>query len=81
MENNECNCEFCLDLDRYKWAVIMNCPCRCHSDDGVSGHSSLCCEIPNGLKENNPYPELVNDKEVCIAVIEQFNDRWHEGRD
>lgn len=53
-----CNCIFCRTYRRYKWAVIMECKCVCHEMDGETGHDELCCEIPNGLKKNNPYKKL-----------------------
>ena len=53
-----CKCEFCTTYDKYKWAVIMECGCGCHTDDGITAHDGLCCAIPNGLKKNNPYTDL-----------------------
>ena len=72
----KCGCEFCVAHDKYKWAVVMSCGCGCHNDDGMCGHEALCCEIPNGLQKNNPYPELV-DKELCKNIILEFNQKWH----
>lgn len=57
-----CNCNFCKTYDKYKWAVVSECKCSCHTDDGMSGHESLCCEFPNGLIKNNPYKKLVSAK-------------------
>jgi hypothetical protein len=37
----------------------MECKCKCHDDDGMTGHDSLCCEFPNGLKRNNPHKDLL----------------------
>lgn len=69
-----CTCDFCKDHEKYKWAVVMSCGCGCHSD-GMTGHSGLCCEIPNGLKKNNPYPEL-EDKALCEKIKKEFHDKW-----
>ncbi len=55
----------------YKWAVVMNCKCGCHEDDGMSGHDSLCCSIPNGLKKNNPFKEEL-DLEDLTKKMHQF---------
>ena len=55
-----CKCIFCETYNKYKWAVVMECGCSCHDDDGMSGHDSLCCEYPNGLKRNNPHEELMS---------------------
>lgn len=77
MDINKCNCEFCVAYEKYVWAIVMNCECGCHKDDGMTGHIRLCCEIPNGLKKNNPYPELEN-KELCNGVIIEFLNKWKE---
>ncbi len=53
-----CKCRWCRAYDKYKWAVVMECLCGCHSGDGMTGHEDLCCEFPNGLRKNNPYPRL-----------------------
>ena len=53
-----CNCKFCTNYDKYKWAVIKECGCGCHDRDGLTGHDRLCCEIPNALRKNNPYETL-----------------------
>jgi hypothetical protein len=53
-----CECNFCKAHDKYRWATIMECGCYCHTADGVSGHDSLCCAYPNGLKRNNPHENL-----------------------
>jgi hypothetical protein len=62
MSNNKCQCVLCTNIDKYKWAVVMECKCSCHNGDGVTGHDSLCCEYPNGLKKNNPYQNLLSAK-------------------
>ncbi len=72
-----CGCVYCTEHEKYTWAVVMKCGCSCHTDDGMTGHESLCCEIPNGLKVNNPFPEL-QDKEVCKKIISDFEDRFNE---
>jgi hypothetical protein len=71
----KCNCEFCTAYRKYIWAVVMSCGCSCHRGDGMTGHGGLCCEIPNGLKKNNPYPEL-EDKELCEKIKKEFLDKW-----
>jgi len=55
-----CNCKFCRNYRRYVWAVIMECPCGCHTDKNKRpiGHDSLCCEFPNGKRKDNPYKKL-----------------------
>lgn len=53
-----CNCTHCVNYELYKWAVVMECKCGCHTGDGMAGHSGLCCEFPNGLKKNNPHENL-----------------------
>jgi hypothetical protein len=73
----KCTCDFCIAHDKYKWAVVMKCPCSCHTSDGISGHDSLCCSIPNGLKNNNTYPDLI-DSNVCESVIDEFNEKYPE---
>jgi len=59
----KCDCIFCKTYDKHRWKVIMECKCGCHDDDGVSGHDSLCCEFPNGLRRNNPYKDLEQDED------------------
>ena len=56
--NEKCDCEYCKTYSKYKWAVIMECGCGCHNLDGLTGHDKLCCEIPNGLRKDNPHTEL-----------------------
>ena len=53
-----CNCTFCQNYDKYKWAVVMECKCGCHDEDGITAHDELCCECPNALRKNNPYTDL-----------------------
>ena len=36
----------------------MECKCACHTEYGMTGHDTLCCEVPNGLRKNNPYKKL-----------------------
>ena len=66
---SKCNCDFCKTYDKYKWAMIMECKCGCHNDNGINGHDSLCCEFPNGKKKNNPYNELKNAKDYKNLTI------------
>lgn len=66
-----CNCDFCKTHERFKWAVVMNCKCGCHEDDGMSMHDSLCCSMPNGLKSNNPFKEEL-DLEGLTKQMRQF---------
>ncbi len=56
--SKECECRICKTIDKYRWATIKECPCYCHSSEGISGHDSLCCAYPNGKKKDNPYSEL-----------------------
>ena len=58
ISNDVCKCAFCKTYKKYKWAVVMECKCCCHDGDGMTGHDSLCCEFPNGLRKNNPYKNL-----------------------
>ena len=55
---SKCTCEFCTTYELYQWAVVMECKCGCHDSDGMTGHDSLCCEFPNGLRKNNPHKDL-----------------------
>jgi hypothetical protein len=57
-KSKKCTCNFCKNYSKYKWAVVMECKCACHTGDGMVGHDRLCCSIPNGLKKNNPYKKL-----------------------
>jgi len=57
-----CNCKFCKTYEKYKWAVVLECKCGCHSEDGITGHDSLCCAFPNALKKNNPHKKLMPEK-------------------
>jgi hypothetical protein len=59
-QNDKCQCKLCLNIDKYRWATVMECKCVCHDSDGLSGHESLCCEYPNVLKRNNPYMDLLS---------------------
>jgi len=59
---NKCNCHFCKNYDKYRWATIMECKCGCHDDDVINGHDSLCCEFSNGKKKDNPYKNLRSAK-------------------
>ena len=52
---DKCTCSFCKTYAKYKWAVVLNCGCGCHTSDGMAGHDNLCCEFPNGLFKNSPY--------------------------
>lgn len=53
-----CECKFCKTYNKYKWAVVMECGCGCHTSDGLTGHDGLCCEVPNALKSNNSHKDL-----------------------
>jgi len=46
-----CKCTLCVNYEFYKWAVVMECKCGCHTGDGMTGHDGLCCSLPNGLKK------------------------------
>lgn len=69
---SQCTCEFCTDYRKYIWAVVLECKCGCHTDDGVTGHDALCCEIPNGLKRNNPHPDL-EDVVTRTKILKEFH--------
>lgn len=56
--SDKCDCSFCRTYEKYKWAVVSECPCFCHEGDGETGHDGLCCEFPNVLKKNNPFMDL-----------------------
>lgn len=60
-----CSCDFCNTQEKYKWAVVLNCGCACHSGDGMTGHDGLCCELPNGLARNSPY----NKEELNLTEL------------
>lgn len=49
----------------------MECGCGCHKEDGMTGHDSLCCEFPNGLRKNNPYKKLKS-----VAYYQKILDDW-----
>jgi hypothetical protein len=66
----KCSCKFCQTYEYYKWAVVMECGCGCHDSDGMSGHDSLCCEFPNGLRVNNPHKELKSAIEYGEIISE-----------
>ena len=70
-KDNPCQCTHCVNYELYKWAVIMECPCLCHSDDGVTGHDSLCCEFPNGLRKNNPH-KVLEKAEVYRKILNDW---------
>lgn len=70
-KDNKCKCTHCVNYEFYKWAVVMECGCGCHNGDGISGHDSLCCSIPNGLKKNNPHKDL---KEA--SFYKEILDEW-----
>ena len=70
---NKCDCQSCQTYDKYKWAVIMECGCSCHDSDGTTGHDGLCCEIPNGLRKNNPYKEL-DKAEVYRKILDKMEE-------
>lgn len=69
--SDKCRCTFCVNYDFYKWAKISECKCGCHTSDGTDGHSSLCCEFPNGLKKNNPHTDLM-PSEHYHEIIKQW---------
>lgn len=55
---NGCNCKFCINYDKYMWAVISECGCGCHDSLRPTGHDGLCCEFPNAIRAYNPYSDL-----------------------
>ena len=57
-----CNCTHCKTYPLYKWAVVSECGCGCHTGDGMTGHDALCCSLPNVLKKNNPHKNLKEAK-------------------
>jgi len=72
----KCKCQFCQTYEKYKWAVVMECKCGCHTGDGMTGHDGLCCEFPNGLKKNNPHKDLLSVAEYNIifkGIDDDFN--------
>jgi hypothetical protein len=66
-----CNCTHCVNYEFYKWAVVMECWCACHTSDGMTGHEGLCCSVPNGLKKNNPHENLKEAK-----YYKDILDKW-----
>jgi len=66
-----CNCTHCVNYELYKWAVVMECKCGCHTGDGMTGHDGLCCSLPNGLKKNNPHKNLKEAK-----YYKEILDKW-----
>jgi hypothetical protein len=73
-EDARCQCFFCKTYPLQKWATVMECGCSCHDGDGLAGHSSLCCPIPNALKKNNPYKNL----EKAEVYEKKINDYFGE---
>jgi hypothetical protein len=71
--SERCTCTFCKNYDKYRWAVIMECGCGCHSSSGIDGHDGLCCEFPNGKKKDNPYKKLKSK-----AFYEKILKKWEE---
>lgn len=71
MTTDKCTCSFCTNYDKYKWAVIMECPCHCHISEGIVGHDSLCCEFPNGKRKDNPYKEL-KTASYYMEILNEF---------
>lgn len=57
-KENGCNCTLCKEINKRQWKTIMECECVCHTEYSIIGHSSLCCEYPNGKKWDNPYKKL-----------------------
>lgn len=72
-DSKRCQCPFCTTHNKYKWAVVMECPCGCHSGDGMTGHDSMCCSVPNGLKKNNPHQEL-DKAEVYLKELNRLEE-------
>lgn len=68
----KCKCVHCTTYEFYKWAVVMECKCVCHTGDGMTGHDVLCCSIPNGLKKNNPHEKLES-----VAYYKKILDDWN----
>jgi len=66
-----CNCTFCRNYHKYRWAKIIECKCGCHTDSQPLGHDSLCCEFPNGKRKDNPYKKLL-PAEVYNKRINQW---------
>lgn len=72
---NGCDCDHCVNYDLYVWAVIMECGCMCHDSDGTTGHDSLCCSVPNGLKKNNPHKDLKEAKHYK-KILDKFETEY-----
>lgn len=51
----------------------MECGCSCHDSDGITGHDGLCCEVPNGIRKNNPYKEL-EKAEVYRKILDKMEE-------
>lgn len=71
MSLEKCGCKFCQTYELYQWAVVMECPCHCHDEDGMTGHDGLCCEFPNGLRRNNPHKDLLPAKDY-LKILNEF---------
>ena len=70
-----CECNFCQTYAHYRWAVVMECLCGCHKDDGLTEHETMCCGIPNALRRNNPYNDL-QSAEYYQTILKQIKDAW-----
>ena len=70
-----CECNFCQTYAHYRWAVVMECLCGCHKDDGLTEHETMCCGIPNALRRNNPYNDL-QSAEYYQTILKQIKDEW-----
>jgi hypothetical protein len=72
--SNGCKCTHCVNYHFYKWAVVMECPCGCHTSDGMTGHDGLCCALPNGLRKNNPYKNFEKAEVYRKRINDYFGD-------
>ena len=49
-----CNCTFCQNYDKYKWAVVMECKCGCHDEKGITAHDEFDDPVYNvGLYDDD----------------------------
>ncbi len=72
-KGEKCTCSFCKTHDLYRWAVISECPCGCHSNEHITGHDGLCCPFPNGKHKDSPYTELDPSKRY-LALLQLLED-------
>ncbi len=70
---NDCDCGSCAESWKHRWKTILECQCVCHDNLAPTGHTGLCCEYPNGIKEDSPFTldELSDNSEKENDIIKE----------